>query len=221
MEKIPITNAEESGIGTALGAVVGGAVGAAGGFELTTAIVAAFIPGIGPLVALGALGAAALGAIGAVGGGALAGKLDANLSSGLPEDELFVYESALSQGRTVVIALVESSEAESARGAFERTGAETVDRAREMWWLGARDVEKEHYTSDGGDFDREEPEYRAGFEAAQFSWTRGKTFDENREKLSQIYPDKFEKPAFKHGFHRGQKYREARATLVRAASKSS
>jgi len=35
-----------------------------------------------------------------------------------------------------------------------------------MMWVGARDVEKEHYIESGGDFEREEPEYRAGFEAA-------------------------------------------------------
>jgi hypothetical protein len=211
LEKVPVTNAEESGIGTALGAVVGGAVGAAGGFELTTAIVAALIPGIGPLIAIGALGAAALGTIGALSGGTIAGKLDSNLSNGLPEDELFVYEDALRQKRSVVIALTEASGEEIVRGAFERAGAESVDRAKEMWWLGARDVEKEHYSSGGGDFDREEPEYRAGFEAAQYGWTRGKSFAESRDKLLQSYPGKADTPAFKHGFERGQKYREARA----------
>jgi|SRR5579862_2094810 len=218
LEKIPVTNAEESGIGTALGAVVGGVVGAAGGFELTTAIVAALIPGIGPLIAIGALGAGVLGTIGAVGGGTVLSKLDSQLSDGLPEDELFVYEDALRQKRTVVIAMVDSAEEDSARGAFQRTGAESIDRAKEMFWLGARDVEKEHYTSNGGDFDREEPEYRAGFEAAQFGWTRARTFDESRAKLLQIYPNQADKPAFKHGFERGQKYREARASLQKSAA---
>jgi hypothetical protein len=217
LEKVPVTNAEESGIGTALGAMVGGAVGVAGGFELTTAIVAALIPGIGPLVAIGALGAAVLGTIGAVSGGTIAGKLDSNLSQGMPEDELFIYEDALRQKRTVVIAMTEPSVEQAARGAFERTGAESVDRARESWWLGARDVEKEHYTAGGGNFEKEEPDYRAGFEAAQFGWTRGKSYGDSREKLLQIYPGKADSPAFKHGFERGQKYREARATVTEAA----
>lgn len=220
LEKVPVTSAEESGIGTALGAVVGGAVGAAGGFELATAIVAALVPGIGPLVALGALGAVILGSLGALGGGTLGDKLDTNLSGGLPEDELFIYEDALRQRKSVVIALPEPAQLDAAHGALERAGAESIDRAREAWWLGARDVEKEHYASKAGDFEHDELDYRAGFEAAQFLWARGKSFDDCREKLLQFCPGNAGKPAFKHGFERGQKYREARTALAAAASRT-
>jgi hypothetical protein len=215
LENVPKTMAEPPGIGAALGAVVGGAVGLAGGFELSTVLAGALIPGIGPVVAAGALGAAVLGAIGAVGGGVAGSKVDSDMSEGLPEDELYVYEDALRQGRSVVVALVDSSKLDDARAAFERAGAESIDRAREMWWLGARDVEKEHYTADGGDFERDEPTYRAGFEAAQRISCRGKTRQECRALLAQLYPRLHDKPAFARGFERGQHYRDS---IARAGS---
>src|ERR1700752_45604 len=89
LEKVPKTMAERPGMGKTFGAVVGGIVGAAGGFELSTVLAGALIPGIGPVVAAGALGSAILGAIGAVGGGVAGGRADSDLSEGLPEDELY------------------------------------------------------------------------------------------------------------------------------------
>lgn len=209
LEKLPKMEAEQPGMGKAMGAVVGGAVGTAGGFELAAALAGSMVPGIGPLIALGTFGGAIVGALT---GGTLGGKLDAKLSEGLPEDELFVYEDALRQGRTVVIAEVDPALEEMARGAMDRAGAETIDRAREMWWIGLRDVEKEHYTADGGDFDRDEPAYRDGFEAAQHSWTRGRDYGELKKELHEFYPVVYDMPAFKHGFERGRKYRQERMT---------
>jgi hypothetical protein len=208
VENLPHMEAEQPGVGKALGAVVGGAVGTAGGFELSAALATALIPGVGPIVALGTFGGALIGALA---GGALGGKLDANLSEGLPEDELYVYEDALRQGRTLVVAQVDPSFEDSARGALDRAGAETIDRAREMWWIGLRNAEREHYTAERGeDFEREEPGYRAGFEAAQHGWTLDKSYDELKPQLHQMYPAFAEQHSFKHGFERGREYRRSR-----------
>jgi len=49
---------------------------------------------------------AALGTGGAIGGAALGDALDEGMTEGLPKDELFIYEDALRQGRSVVIAFV-------------------------------------------------------------------------------------------------------------------
>ena len=207
LEKVPLMEAEQPGMGKALGAVVGGAVGTAGGFELSAALAGSLIPGIGPLVALGTFGGAIVGALA---GGTLGGKLDAKLSEGLPEDELFVYEDALRQGRTVVIVEVDPALEETVQGAMDRAGAESIDRAREMWWVGLRDVEKEHYTADGSDFERDEPAYREGFEAAQHGWTLDKHYDELKNQLGEFYPVLYDTLAFKKGFERGRRYREQR-----------
>lgn len=218
LEKVPTTNAEAPGIGRTLGAVVGGIVGVASGFEFTTAIATVLIPGIGPIVVAGALGAAILGAVGGVTGGTIGAAVDSHLTTGIPEDDLYIYEDALQQGRSVVIALADSASEDSVRRTLAATGAESIDRAREMWWRGARDVEKEHYAATGSDFDKQEPDYRAGFEAAQREWCREQPYQQCRERLSRIYPERFDKVAFIHGFERGQQFRRDHAASIASST---
>ena len=61
-------DSEGSGMRAAMGGTVGGAIGAGVGASLGAAVVSLFIPGVGPIIAAGILGAALLGT-----GGALAG----------------------------------------------------------------------------------------------------------------------------------------------------
>ncbi len=218
LNAVPTLTAEKPGIATALGAVVGGTVGAAGGWEIGTVLAGALIPGVGPVVVAGIIGGAIIAALGAVGGGAVAGAVDSRISAGLPEDELFVYEDALRQGRSVVVALADPAQADAARGALDRNGAESIDKAREMMWVGARDVEKEHYIESGGDFEHEEPEYRAGFEAALKPANRDRSYEDCLTQLRISHPEYHDKAAFKHGFERGQHYRKERAKAVEAAA---
>jgi hypothetical protein len=204
VENVPVTDAEQPGMGTALGAVVGGSVGVAGGFWLGTALTSLLVPGVGAIVALGAIGATILGALGAVGGGAIGHAADSGLSEGISGDELFVYEDALRQGRSVVIALAEDGDqAEAAREVLTAAGAESIDKARHMWWIGVRDVEKEKYK---GNFDQDEQFYRRGFEAALDINRRDKTFDQELDKLRWLYPDSFDHAAFRSGYDRGRAY---------------
>jgi hypothetical protein len=92
---------ERSGVGATIGGVVGGAAGAAGGMQVIAAMAAGFIPGIGPVIAAGLLGAALVGATGAVVGTAM----EHAMANGLPKDEWLVYEDAMRRGNTVLIAL--------------------------------------------------------------------------------------------------------------------
>src|SRR5258707_12340521 len=103
LRSVPVTAAEQPGMAKALGALVGGAAGLSGG----ALVVAALLPGVGPITAIGLLGGAILGAAGASVGAVAGGKLENAMTEGLPEDELFVYEDALRQGRSVLIALTE------------------------------------------------------------------------------------------------------------------
>src|SRR6202049_2576246 len=160
MESVPQTQGEQPGMVKAMGAVAGGAVGMGWGDVLASLLV----PGVGPILAIGVAGGALLGAIG---GGTIGGALENSAFSGLPEEELYVYQDALRRGRTVVVAMAEDqTQAQAAREALELAGAESIDRAREMWWVGLRDVEKEHYESTSGrNFQVDEPAFRRGFEA--------------------------------------------------------
>jgi hypothetical protein len=206
-ERVPTTETEQPGMGAALGGTVGGAIGIAGGLQLGSALASLLVPGVGPVLAAGMLGAALLGAGGAAAGIAAGGKMEENIAAGLPHDELFVYEDALRQGHTVVIAVADTDEqGEAAQSALKESGAESVDAARENWWIGLRDAEDEAYRAQGGDFARDEQTYRRGFEAALHPQTRGTAYGDANERLRARYGDECEHDAFRCGYERGQTY---------------
>ena len=207
LEEVPTTETEQPGMGAALGSVVGGAVGASGGL-MSAAVLSAIIPGIGPVMAIG-LGALSL--VGAVGGGlagaAAGGALENAMADGLPKDELFLYEDALRQGRTVLMVLTaEIAQAEAVRTTCAQEGAESLDAARDTWWVGLREAEAEAYTAHGGDFTQDEAVYRRGFEAALRPAIASKPYSEAVEVLRIHYPDVYAHAAFRRGFERGQAY---------------
>ncbi len=199
----PATDAERPSTGRALGGVVGTAVGAAAGMGAAVASFA--IPGVGPVIALGLAGAALVGA-----GGAVVGEtFERWLSEGIAKDEAFVYMDALRQGRTVVVVLaIDTREADSARATLEAAGAESVDAAREDWWLGLRSAERERYLAEGRDFEADEPVFRLGFEAARGPGDR-RTYREAQADLARRYPKVYDEPAFKVGYERGAAYERA------------
>jgi hypothetical protein len=206
-QAIPTMEAEQPGVGRALGAVVGGAAGATAGVQLATAAVGAslVLPFIGPVIATGAIAGALLG-LGA--GAAIGDAVEDAGTVGLPKDELFVYEDALRRGRTVVIASVEAGIADAARAAMQATGAETLDAARQDWWIGLREAEAARYAA-RGDFARDEATYRRGFEAALDPDMRGTTYETSRELLARRFPDVYAEQAFRLGWEGGQAYHQA------------
>ena len=207
---VPTTETEQPGMGGALGGTVGGALGVAGGMHVGAAVASLFVPGVGPVLAAGLLGAAILGAGGAAAGAAAGEKMEDNVAGGLPHDELFVYEDALRQGRTVVIAIAEDSDqAENARGVMAGNGAESIDAARDKWWVGLRDAEEAVYTEEGGDFSVDESTYRSGFEASLHPHARGKGYDEDAERLRECYGDACRSEAFRRGYERGREYQRS------------
>ena len=202
---VPTTDAEQPGIGQAIGGVVGGAMGASGGL-LGATIATALIPGIGTITAIGMAAVGLLGlAGGALAGAVAGGSLENALSQGLPKDELFVYEDALRQGRTVLIALVDDpAQAEVIHADLAAAGAESLDAARENWWLGLRDAEEEVYTAQGGNFTHAEVVYRRGFEAALLQDVAGKPYEDVQDYLQSRYGDVSHQEAFQRGYERGR-----------------
>lgn len=209
VQSVPMDATEQPGMGKAIGGLVGGGVGITGG-----ALLVALVPGVGPITALGLLGAAILGTAGAAVGAAAGGKLEESTSEGLPEDEIFVYEDALRKGRSVVIALAENeTSASGLRDLLRAQGAESVDAAREQWWIGLRSAEENHYSKSGGNFTDDEKFYRLGFEAALHARTRCMEFDQVSAEMDAVledvqrqYPGKQVEEPFTRGYQRGREH---------------
>jgi hypothetical protein len=140
--------------------------------------------------------------------GAMAGEaLEKALSTGLPKDELFIYEDALRKGRTVLLVLADNEEqADRVRDVSAQAGAESLDAAREHWWLGLRDAEAETYMTQGGDFTRDEALYRQGFEAALRAETADLSDEAAMKALQTHYPRLSGEEAFRRGYARGRSY---------------
>jgi len=207
---VPISSTEQPGMGKAIGALIGGAAGLSGG----PLLVAALVPGVGPITAIGLLGGAVLAAAGASVGALAGGKAEDAMTDGLPEDEIFVYEDALRKGRSVLIALAKD-DAETAvfRELLKAEGAESTDAAREQWWIGLRSAEQEHYSSHGRNFGNDEKFYRLGFESALHARTRCMEYDQTMaemdskiEELEHQYPGVDVAEPFRKGYERGRDY---------------
>ena len=136
LDAVPTEEGEQPGMGKAIGGVIGGAMGLAGGVAVATLL----LPAVGPVLALG-LGAGSLGLGGAAAGAAGGGALEDLFTRGLPKDEIFLYEDALRHGRTVIVVVCEDEELLTrSREIMERNRAESLDAAREKWWIGLRDT---------------------------------------------------------------------------------
>jgi len=216
-DEIPTEDAEQSGVGQAVGGVVGGAMGASAGLGLGAAVASLLIPGVGPVTAIGLAAAALFGAGGVVGGAALGGALEEKTREGLPRDEAYLYEDALAHGRTIVFALPETDEeAKTARDVLESAGAESLDAAREAWWIGIRDAEKAHYEAAGAEFGSAEPIYRRGFVSALHPESRGVSWEQRRHHLRKRHGEVAESEDFRRGYERGLRHADA---LARTAEK--
>ncbi len=202
---VPTEDMEQPGIGPAIGGVIGGAVGIASGMELGAVAASFILPGVGPVMAAGFLGAALLGAGGVAAGVAAGHAFETSVADGLPKDELFLYEDALRQGRSVVIVWTEDQQGMAAE-IMKLAGAESLDAAREHWWLGLRSAEEEHYRSKGRDFSTDEQCYRRGFEAALHADLRGKSYDAAFDELRARYGKECKEAAFQLGYERGLIY---------------
>ena len=212
---LPVTDTEQPGMGRAMGAAVGGAMGAAGGATLGLAAATLAVPGVGPVIAFGMVGAALLGIVGATAGSAVGETIEEELGEGVPHEDIFLYEDALRHGHSVVIAYTETDDQmDKAEDVLDRAGAMDLDELREQWWDELRDGERAHYHTDGRDFDRDEESYRRGFQAAQHPRRRGKAYADVEENLRKVHQDVELDSAFREGYERGQahqsKYSEAR-----------
>lgn len=200
---LPVTDTERPGMGRAMGAAVGGAMGAAGGATLGLAVATLAVPGIGPVLAFGMVGAALLGVVGATAGAAVGDQVEGELGEGVPHEHIYLYEDALRHGNSVIIVYTENDEqSDKAEDILERSSAVDLDELREKWWAERRDDERAYYHRDGRDFDQDEDSYRSGYEAALHPHRRGKAYTETESELRTSYVGELD-TAFREGYERG------------------
>ena len=184
---------------------VGGAITGFAGGILSGALVSLMIPGLGPIMAIGAL--AFGGGLGAVAGGVVGNAVQIASESIFPPEEHFIYEEALRQGAQVLIIQPSDDEhVEVARNILAKHGAESATQAREQWWQQLRANEASTYTNEAEAFSMIEAEYRQGFEAALDARLRGKTHEEEEAFLAQNHAAVMQNEAFRRGFTRGKSY---------------
>ena len=186
---------EGPGAWAAIGAGIGSFAGAA--------FVSAVLPGIGPILGLGALAAAFIaGGI----GGKLAG--DAIERSSIHDDvgdDFFLFEDALSREKALVVVMIrKDTDPRVVQEILSAAGAMTLDEARAQWWRDRRDAEERHYHALGAgrEFSHAEAAYRRGFESAFDPRWRGRKFESVAVKLRTRFHDD-EEDDFRHGFERG------------------
>jgi len=131
LDSVRTTDAEDDGMGKAVGALMGGAVGASAGLAGGAAIASLLVPGVGPIFAIGLGAAAALGLGGAAAGAKAGDVAEHVMEDGIPKDDVQFYHAALRRGHSLVIANVDSEEhLEKARKVFKHNGSEDVDALR-------------------------------------------------------------------------------------------
>ena len=203
---IPVSDTERPGMGTAMGATVGGAMGVAGGASLGLAAASLLVPGVGPVMAFGVLGAALLGTTGAVAGAAVGSSIEEKLGEGFPHEDIYLYEHALRHGKSVVVAYVdEGDQADRAKEILE-VGSTDLGTLRDEWWTHLREGERENYQATGRDFNADELSYRQGFQAALHPKRRGKVYSDARSELCKTYDESELNSAFECGYDSGAKY---------------
>jgi hypothetical protein len=199
---VPVTDTEDPGMGRAMGAAVGGAMGAAGGATVGLAVATLAIPGIGPVIAFGMVGAALLGMVGAAAGSAVGDTVEEELGEGIPHEDVYLFEDALHHGNSIVIAYADEGDQEDeAREVLNNAGAQDIETLREQWWDELREGERVHYQ---GDFDSDEPNYRRGYTAALHPKRRGKAYSDVEDDLRAAYAGTELDRPFQYGYERGQ-----------------
>jgi hypothetical protein len=116
------TEGNEAAKGALSGALGGGTLGAVLGWLLAGGT--ALVPGIGPIVAAGVLGATITGALV---GGSLGSLANALAGAGIPEEQAVEYEEHVKGGRTIVSAFAPTGlMSQSAHDVFERHSATNI-----------------------------------------------------------------------------------------------
>lgn len=180
------------------------AMGVGMGSFAGAALISAVLPGLGTVVALGALAAAFIA-------GGIAGRFAGDLieHSWVHDDvgdDFHLFEDSLRRSKAIVIVLVDSKiDPKSVSEVLSASGAVSMDQARANWWRAWRANEEKYYDSlgHGKRFAQVEAPYRRGFESGFDPRYRGRKFEAVAVKLRTRFHDS-EEEAFRRGFERAQ-----------------
>ncbi|GIV97878.1 MAG: hypothetical protein KatS3mg057_2535 [Herpetosiphonaceae bacterium] len=121
------------------GAMAGGALGGLTGLLVGAAALA--IPGVGPVLAGGALATVLGTTLAGAGLGATAGTIaGALIGMGVPEDEARFYAETVQRGGILVTVLTSDERADEVRAMMRQAGAVDVESRLEEWEYGQRHV---------------------------------------------------------------------------------
>jgi hypothetical protein len=87
---------------------------------------------------------------------------------------------------------------------LEASGAESLDAARDKWWIGMYDATEEQYTGQAGRPLQNDSEFRRGFESALQPEVYGKPYKEALPYLQSHYPEVYHHDAFRRGYIHGR-----------------
>ncbi len=205
LSSVETSDTEQGGMGAAMAGSILGALGLGIGVIL-------FVPVIGAVSVLGALAAGLMGAGGAAAGAAVGSMLERKSLEGLiPVDEIYVYEDALAQGRSIVLVTPDDELATRAIEILKDAGAESIDAARESWWVGLKDWRKLNYDApDQQTAPWDDPLCREGFEAALRHAAAGKSEMEGKAELAARRSAVAKDGAFWLGYSEGMTYARSR-----------
>jgi hypothetical protein len=204
VSSVETSDTEQGGMGAAMAGSILGALGLGIGVVL-------FIPVIGAVSVLGALAAGLMGAGGAAAGVAVGSMLERKSLEGLiPVDEIHVYEDALAQGRSIVFVTPEDELAAETMQILQDAGAESIDAARETWWVGLKDRRKLSYLAPEQTALWDDPLCREGFESALRHEAAGKSEVEGKAELAEQRPGLTKDGAFWLGYSDGRAYAHSR-----------
>jgi hypothetical protein len=211
---VKTSDTEQGGMGAAMAGSIFGALGLGLGIVL-------FVPVIGTVSVLGALASGLVGAGSAAAGAAVGSYLERKSLAGLlPADEIYVYEDALARGRSIVLVTPDSDRAEETLEVLKSAGAETIDAARESWWVGLRDWYEANYQAPEPAVLWDNPLCRIGFEAALRHDALGKSETEGKAELADENPGAAHDDALWIGYSEGRAYARARRAQLRSPKRS-
>jgi hypothetical protein len=196
------------GRGVNTGQVAGAITGFASGV-LGSALVTFALPGVGPIVAVGAF--ALGGSLGAVAGGVVGNAVQAAYAPTLPPEDLFIYEDALRRGERVLIVQPSDEVREQiAQDIMRAPGTISTDNVWRRWWSELSQHESAAYhTVSSTPFAQIEEGYQRGFKAALDGRLRGKPPTEQDALVKEYYGEAAQTQPFQQGFARGNLYYHA------------
>ena len=208
LAQVPTISTPEPDAPGACGAKAGHIAGAIAGFAsgllgATTATL--FIPGVGPILAVGTI---TLGTVlGVVAGSMIGGAVQDATTLAVPPDHFFVYADTLRQGRWLLIVQpADTGQVNIIQRTFTQADVQSFDAAREEWWRRLGEAGATATDRFAEEFPQDKTLYRRGFEAALDMHLHGQSYEDASGVLQQREPHFYQEETFQQGYERGRTY---------------